>query len=56
MQACLFSSKMCLFLALIDIDYLNKSSLSVHAKYNLLNAFILKLNCEIGANINIKRH
>ncbi len=44
-----------LFLSLIDYDYLNKLSLSVDAKYNLLNAFILKLYSAKGANIKAKR-
>ena len=51
MLACLSSSKICLFLSLIDWDYLKRSSLSVVAKYNFRNAFILKLNYEIGARV-----
>ena len=39
-EACLSSSYKYLFLTLIDSAYLNKSSISVFAKYNLLKALI----------------
>ena len=39
----------------MDWDYLKRSSLSVVAKYNLLNALIWKLYWAIGARICINK-